>query len=302
MSNITCILDACSVINLVHIDEDEFLKKKVDKFDIRINELVFEEINKNIYKRLELIRLRKQADTQEINNIRKYIDIQLGYFRNKKTLNSLIFKEVGDDYFDKINEITEHSKKHNGELHSTALALYLSRSESKKIYFYTDDFPAKDEFSPFFEFQQIGQIKDSVDFLLLLFWIDESFNEAELDKFLSKLFSEYATEVSFLEKELKNYKETNIDANYIKSKPKESIENLNKLIYKLSIHDFSNITIHKDYFNQNKLKFKTINDILNKYDSVFELQTTSNDILKKISSYRKQLKNKKIYKLLDLCS
>ena len=86
----------------------------------------------------------------------------------------------------------------------------------------------------------------------------------------------------------KNYRETNIDANYIKSKPKESIENLTKLIQKLSIHDFSNITTHKDYFNQNKLKFKTINDILNKYDSVFELQTTSNDILKKISSYRKQ--------------
>lgn len=299
MSNITCILDACSVINLIHIDEDDFLQKKIEKLDIRINELVFKEIKSNIYNKLNLIDKRKSPDSTNTKDSIKKIEIQLTYFRSKIKLNEDLFKDFGDDYFQRIGEITGYEKS-NGELHSTALALYLSRIESKKIFFYTDDYPAKNEFSNFFEFQQIGQIKDSVDLLVLLFWLDEKFSKKQLLKFLSKLFSEYAIEVSFLEKELKSYLENSVDANFIRNNP-GAHENLKKLIYKLSNHDFSNILFHKEFFELKNQKYKIINDIINKYNTVFDLQNTSMDILVKIKSLEENLKTKNVYKILDLC-
>mgnify|MGYP006193368623 CR=1 FL=1 len=299
MSNITCILDACSVINLIHIDEDDFLQKKIEKLDIRINELVFKEINSNVYNKLNLIDKRKSPDTTNTKDSIKKIEIQLTYFRSKIKLNEDLFKELGDDYFKRIGEITGYEKV-NGELHSTALALYLSRIESKKIFFYTDDYPAKNEFSDFFEFQQIGQIKDSVDLLVLLFWLDEKFTEKQLLEFLSKLFSEYAIEVSFLEKELKSYLENNVDANFIRNNP-EAYKNLKELINKLSNHNFSNILFHKEFFELKKQKFKIIYDIIVKYNTVFDLQNTSIDILLKIKNLKEKLRTKKIYKVLELC-
>jgi len=299
MSNITCILDACSVINLIHIDEDDFLQKKIEKLDIRINELVFKEINSNVYNKLSLIDKRKSPDSTNTKDSIKKIEIQLTYFRSKIKLNEDLFKDFGDDYFQRIGEITGYEKA-NGELHSTALALYLSRIESKKIFFYTDDYPAKNEFSNFFEFQQIGQIKDTVDLLVLLFWLDERFSKKQLLNFLSKLFSEYAIEVSFLEKELKSYLENNVDANFIRNNPHVR-ENLKELIYKLSCHDFSKILCHKEFFELKKLKCKTIYDIIIKYNTVFDLQNTSMDILLKIKNLKEKLKTKEVYKVLDLC-
>lgn len=299
MSSITCILDACSVINLIHIDEDEFLRKKIEKLDIRINETVFKEINANVYNKLKLIDKRKLEESSSTKDFKKNIDVQLSYFRSKRKLDEELFKELGKDYFERIGKITGYFKS-NGELHSTALALYLSRNESKKIFFYTDDYPAKKEFSNFFEFQQIGQIKDTVDLLVLLFWLNEDFEQAQLLKLLNKLFSEYANEVSLLEKELKSYQENNVDANFIRANP-GARENLKDLIYKLSKHDFSKIVIHREFFEQKKQKCKIIYDIIKKYNTVFELQNTSTNILLKISEIEEKLKTKKIFKILDLC-
>jgi hypothetical protein len=299
MSNITCILDACSVINLIHIDEDEFLQKKIEKLDININELVFNEVKSNVYNKLNLIDKRKSANISNTKELRKKIDIQLTYFRSKRKLNEDLFKELGNDYFERIGIITGYIKP-NGELHSTALALYLSRNESKKVFFYTDDFPAKNDFLNFFEFQQIGQIKDSVDFLVLLFWIDENFTQKELSKYINKLFSEYAMEVSFLEKELKSYLESSFNANFTRTNPGVRA-NLKELISKLSKHDFTKILVHKEFFEQKKQKCKIINDIINKYNTVFELQNTSIDLLQKIRNLEGKLKTDIVYKILDLC-
>lgn len=299
MSNITCILDACSVINIIHIDEDDFLQKKIERLDVKINELVFKEINSNVYRKLNLIDKRKSPDSSTTKDLIKKIEVQLTYFRSKIKLNEDLFKDFGDDYFERIGEIIGYVKP-NGELHSTALALYLSRIESKKVFFYTDDYPAKNEFSNFFELQQIGQIKDSVDLLVLLFWLDDKFSERQLLNLLSKLFSEYAIEVSFLEKELKSYLENNVDATFIRNNPGVR-ENLRGLIDKLSNHDFSKIIEHREFFELKKQKCKIIYDIINKYSTVFNLQNTSTDILLKIKDLEEKLKTKKIYKVLDLC-
>ena len=56
MGNVCCLLDACTVINLIHIDEDDFLLKKIKSLELKkskpieilIDELVFKEIQVNV--------------------------------------------------------------------------------------------------------------------------------------------------------------------------------------------------------------------------------------------------------------
>ena len=73
-----------------------------------------------------------------------------------------------EDLVELVREISNYSKRANGELYSSALSLYLSRMEMEKVLFYTDDFPAKSDFRSCFECQQMGFIGDTVDLLVFL--------------------------------------------------------------------------------------------------------------------------------------
>lgn len=298
MSNITCVLDACSIINLIHIDEDDFIIKKLKNLDFYLNEVVFYEVSKNVLKKIELASKKKNISTFEAENIKKSISQQLTFYMGKKFLNETITSDVGDEYFERIHELFKYGKK-NGEFFSCALSLYLSRIYTKKIYFYTDDLPARMEFSLPFNHQQIGQIKDTADLLVLLYWIDEDFTESQLSNFLSKLFSEYATDVKLLEKDLKNYLE-GFDYKLIKQN-RDVLSNLKNLIHQLSNLNFKEIGKQKTFFESRKGVSKIINDILDNYPSVFELESNnSKNLLKKITDLREDLKTHKILKLSDL--
>lgn len=300
MSNICCLLDACTVINLIHIDEDDFLLKKIKSLDLHINETVFSEITLNAYDRLSN-NISKYSDAEKKKLIRKEIDQKISFFRGKKKDNNELFKDLGDSYFEKIREITGYTKKPNGELCSTAYALYLSRLNEKKVFFYTDDFPAKEFFSHFFEFQQIGQIKDTVDFLILVYWLDDDFNDTQLDRILSELYSQYAIEVTFLKERLDTFYKEKVDGSFIKSK-KDIANNLRGLIYNLQNQDFNKINFYWDYFESKKNKCKEIYIIIKEFYSVFEIESNPNSetLLEKINRTRKLIKKQKIYKWNDL--
>lgn len=214
-------------------------------------------------------------------------------FRSFQILNETVINELGVDYYDEIKKLTNY-KKNNGEFFSAALALYVSREAPTKLFFHTDDFPALEEFSSFFKYHQIGYIEDSADLLLLLYRLDDSFTVQQLDIYLSKLFSEYASEVVILEKQLKE-KYTEIASTH--NKDLSLKENLNVLIKSLAAQNFNGINKIKDFFHQNKTKFKGINDLLENYESVFELESSSNDFLKKIAFLRSEIKSNFIYKL-----
>lgn len=290
MSNICCLLDACTVINLIHIDEDEFLLKKIEKLDIHINDTVFSEVNANVYK-------------GKRNQEEKAIEQKLTFFRGKKNDNNELLKDIGNDYFEKIKTVTNYAKKLNGELYSSAYALYLSRFCEKKVFFYTDDYPAKEHFSSFFDYQQIGHIKDSVDLLVLVYWLDDKFTEQQLDNVLSDLHSQYATEVTILKQKLQDFFNNNVDATFRRSK-KDITDNLNVLLNKLDKLDFRDIGTLYSFFETNKSKCKGILEILKNYSSVFKLEKKSNPetLLGKISHTRKAIKENKIYKWNDLLS
>jgi hypothetical protein len=301
MDSICCLLDACTVINLIHIDEDDFLLKKIKKLDIHINDLVFTEIKDNVYAKPWRDLNSKYADKTSRIEIRKTIEQKLTFYRGKKNNNKDLLDDLGVDYFDRVKSLTNYTKRENGELCSTGYALYLSRYHYKNVSFFTDDYPAKDDFSNFFHHQQIGQVKDSVDLLILLYWLDESFTDSQLKNVLNELYSQYSTEVSSLKKELQNFRNNKVDALFIKSN-KKSASNLSQLIYKLQKLDFKNINTIYIFFEERKGKNKAIYNIIQQYASVFELDNNSNEesLLDKIKKVSTDLGKVKILKLDDL--
>lgn len=300
MTNVCCLLDACTVINLIHIDEDDFLLKKMRFLDLHINDTVFDEIKLNVYDRLSN-NISKYSNSEKKKLIRKEINQKISFFRGKKNDNSQLFRDLGNSYFEEIREITGYKKKPNGELCSTAYALYLSRLNEKKVYFYTDDFPAKEFFSFFFEFQQIGQIKDTVDFLILVYWLDDEFNHTQLDKILSELYSQYAIDVIILKERLETYYNEKVDGLFVKSK-KVMADNLRNLIHNLQNQNLNNMSVYWNYFESNKNKCKDLFNIIKEFSSVFEIESNTNSetLLNKINRTRKLIKEQKIYKWNDL--
>lgn len=301
MGNICCLLDACTVINLIHIDEDDFLISRIEKVNYMINSTVFEEVKKNVYKPLDREEKYKYADKESIEQKRKSINQTLPKLLSRINDNQQLVKDLGYDYFNQICEALKYNKNLNGELCSSAYALYLSRINSEKVFFYTDDYPAKEYFTPFFNHNQIGNIKDSVDFLLLIYWLNDNFSKPELVNLLSKLYSMYATEVTQLKKELQEYDSRNFTGKYFRAN-KETVFKLKELINKLDKLQLQNINELKQYFLSKKSRCSEINKILGRFPAVFDLETKSDKktVLVKIQETIKSLEINKVYKWNDL--
>ena len=297
MKQITCILDACTIINLIHIDDENgYLIDMLSHMNIFLSEKVFKEVNDNVYDKIDKLRKSEKSKFGRIKDLRKEIDQKLTIFRGKQILDIQLKKDFGENCFNQIKELTGYSKS-NGEFYSTVLALYLSRNYDSKIFFHTDDFPAKYEFEAFFKYQQIGYVEDTADLLVLLYRIDERLNVNDLDQALSNLASEYSREVSILEKKLRQYQ---IPTKDIKKMRGIKIK-LDLLISKLSNHDFSEIGSLYNYFKQHKAKCTTIYKQLELHNEVFQLETKgSNNLIQKIKELRSELKTHSILKLDDL--
>lgn len=285
MSKIICTLDACTVINLILIDEEDYLLKKLSLVDLHLAEKVFYEINRNI---------SKEITTSEYES--KDIDQVLTYFRQKRVLDDVITTEFGKNYFAKIKNITNYSKL-NGEFYSVALSMYLSRFKSQKVFFYTDDIPAKVEFKEFYNVQQIGHIADSVDFLMMIYWLDDNFRVKELDRFLDNLHSRYATERKLFLSELRAFYESKLNERNNRNQLKR-IRELSVIINHLNNADYLKF---KQSFSGMTSLYPEISRLLKKYKLVFESSSMSYNITEKIIAYREKIKVDKIYKLMDLC-
>ena len=181
------IFDACTLINLLRVDDedDEFLYKHITALNLHIAEKVHSEVRKN-YKKIHL------ADNQV-----RYIDRCLVKLYNdllsQKRIhkNEEIINDLTKPFFDNITEYGgKRYNKDNGELYSTALGLVLSRIEGDKVCFYTDDEPATKQFTPYFYYQQIGTIMDTVDLLLYLYWKNSDFEKQRLKNYLRDIFSD----------------------------------------------------------------------------------------------------------------
>lgn len=243
------VLDTCTILNLLRIDDDEFLYKKLMKLEINICQSVFEEANRNV-------KTKTFSDSQK-----KYI--------SSHTPQLVPFIVRCDEQFEKeykacIQEFCDY-KKWNGEFYSTLISLYLCRQKHCRLYFYTDDYPAKRVFDSFFNYQQIGVIGDTIDLLVFLYWANPDFDQRKLEKYLQNLLSEFATPFKEFYNQFMGKKGRWIAGNI---KNKNLRENLDKIESGLERLNFEMIGIGMDYFKNNVKSYKEINAFLDGYSDI----------------------------------
>lgn len=197
------VFDACTVINLLSIDDDDCLLlkaiRKATVIDEKVNFFIAEFVENEI--KVNLIKRFPDKDNRDVL-MQKLRENRVLYYNND------IINDLSTDFWDQIKDFAHHTKRENGELYSTALALLLSRLNKRRVTFYTDDYPAKEEFYPFFRYQQIGSIEDTVDLLLFLHWSNENFTLIKLISKLRDLKAYYIKDLyfirTFVEEQLKN--------------------------------------------------------------------------------------------------
>lgn len=270
------VVDACTVINLLRIDDDnDFLYKQLKTLDVHFAKEVKDEIQRNIFKNV-LDDDRKAA-----------IDKLLPLFYSDFTLhqNKDIERDLGSDIISNIKSVINHGKDNNGEFYSALLSLLLSRSKVDKIIFYTDDYPARDKLSSLFSFQQIGTIDDTVDLLLTLCWQSESFSESRLKENLKDLKAEYLRGLRDFLKALRDA-DKYLDR---KDKKRKRIEEI-KRVFEETNGDFSKIDL--------MIKQLGIPNVSKKYKAV-SIYGSGNDIkiVRKIDATLDKLGKMNLYKV-----
>lgn len=272
------ILDACTLINLLHIDEDEFLLKKLKKLNFCITPKVLKEIGDNAYEKVKI------KPPKERDDYHKYLDAQIALLRTN---------QVHEDDFllteEEMEQVLGYTKR-NGEFHSVRLAFSISRMDEKKVFFITDDQPAKQFFQPFLLFHQVGYIEDSVDLLTLFYWLNEDFRKVHYLDFLSRLRSEYAKGLGELIEMLRI-----CYANFPKAHLRDPQRNkLRTLIDKLEEQNFKGLSTLWEEMSSEK-KFPELAKTFNSYKFILDLESDSTDLLEKINSRLSELKSKSIF-------
>ena len=295
-----CFLDACTIINLIHIDEDEFLLNKLENIIYYIPEEVFNEVKLNVFVKIDELAKRNEISKTDYQDYKIKIDSYLIRFRQRIISNQTIIDELGVYYYDSIKEIISYKKKTNGELISASCALFYSRKLLSKILFFTDDFIAKGDFKDFFFYQQIGQIKDSIDLIVLLYWIETDedkvkFSDADLSKYLKNLFVEYFYQLNYFKTDLNDFLQS------IKVQSKNNILIKTEIAKTLRcINDLNLDELQKIYKKIEMDKnYRELLNIFKKYGDIFTLGIDNRKVAK-FKEYELYLKSTGIKKLLDL--
>lgn len=257
------LLDACSIVNLLHIDEEEVILKTLAEFNFRICKKVSEELQKNAFIKFKRINPYPQGK-------HKLIEIKLNYFRERIHYN--------EDYLEMIEEVSNQTNysKLNGELLSVVLSFFLNTYEYKTVVFVTDDYPAKTHFSPYYDNYGIGSLEDTVDLLNSMYNHSKSFSRNDLKKFLSSLYSEYATEISLFEKRLNSIE---VPSHLLRNK--DITYNLHKLRFWMKNFSIYEVIEIYELVESDKKRFKFLYDLLEPF-SYFFYKNSSKEYLNKI--------------------
>lgn len=278
MRSSVIVLDACTIINLLRIDDDnhflfELLLKIAAQDSLFISEEVLEETRNN-----KFCNVLSDEKKKQINQVLP----QLQRFKKENK-----YIQGYEDIVSFVKEYVNYEKRYNGELSSAILCVLLSMETPKHIAFLTDDYPAKDAFQGLFSFLHFGQIEDTVDFLFFLYkWQPSNkFTKNMLIEFLSKLKIRYA-EVQYhvveeAKKQLVSY--SSLSA---KKQHKEEIDAFNLIIdgwYKNNMEWFyQGINIIKNMRGRSKVVLPFIDELT--YDS-YNCQL--NKILSRLNEVKK---------------
>ena len=162
------ILDTCTINNLLQVDligedgdyelEYNYLDKINQAFQIKLPRKIYDELKNTFDKNL--------SNGKKIKFIRNYMNRYIYSYVNN----------VNDDDFNSSLKFIKrvcpkYQNKDNGELHSTAYALYLNRYDNSlafHTYFITDDEEAIEDFRDIFRKNFLGEIFTTIDLLLIL--------------------------------------------------------------------------------------------------------------------------------------
>jgi len=278
------LLDACTLINILYINENECITKLLKKLNFFIAEKVYEETKKNLFARFTLI----QKDDEDFKN--KLQTHLLNLSSNIITNNKI--QDLTDSNF--INDALKvfNYRNRNGEFFSSAYSLFLSRVYDTKVVFFTDDYPARQHFSKYFEFQKIGYVEDIVDLLVFLSTMSNSFTTRALINYFTSILSSYNSQIVSLRKELEKFRN-----NLTFQQKKDSFlrNNLTSLLKKLSNFELDGIKNYQNKFDSRK--YPALASIIKNYTSVFEINSESREaMINKVNNIKRLLEEQKLYK------
>lgn len=261
------VLDACTIVNLARIDENEFLEDQVKALRTNAAELVINEVKAH-YVPSDMNSKRQLHFAPYWGGLLKWDDGDI------------------EQHTGCLRDFINYKKKPNGELYSAALSLFLSRAEHEKVLFYTDDHPAKLDFAPYFDFQQIGYIGDSVDLLILLYWLspEGKFSIDELKKYLTALRGEYMKMLNGLQEALNDYAATLTSSKKERNRKFEIEGVANDLKGSMALSDVVKKCV-KLFENDSSTKGKIIMHFLNKIINSPEIVDKINVTIRNIDNH-----------------
>lgn len=281
MYNTSIVLDACTIINLLRIDDDNgflldlLLTKCTSNESLFITEEVWLEVQNNIFAN-EITDEQKQQINQELPRLLLYL---------KKNSDITTIPEVEDF----VREYSNYkNKRFNGELCSSLFCVIHHAFESNEpISFITDDYPAKEQFSELFSFLQIGIIEDTIDLLISLYKSQPSsvFTKPMLIEYISRLRSRYAQEAERLVETAKRVKDS-FNTVPLQRKHKDSIIALNQIIdgwYKM---DWKTFFQGIDAYKSGPNKKQELN-LLTKNSNIISVNEHLEKIKKRINDIKK---------------
>lgn len=257
------VIDACSIINTLLIDEDDILFNKLKLLNIRITKKVFDEIKKNLRKNV------KGSFNTFDRKIVELIPFTNVYF----DCGSLDEDSAIELYEEEIIRMTNYTKK-NGEFYSTLCSAVVNRSKRSKVVFYTDDYKAREDFDKFYFRHQIGYIEDTADLIIFLFSSSSNYDKRLMLRLLSNLRSRYLTEHAELIKTLQKR------SNDLTFKDKDEKKLVDSLVRKL---EELNMNVVKDLVN--KLDNRKSKDIIKLIEERYFLFEIDNIYIRKILEY-----------------
>jgi len=267
------ILDTCTINNLLQVDligNDEDYELEYDYLD-KINQVFKIKLPQKNYDELKNTFSKNFSDGNKIKFIRNYMSKNIPYYLN-------IVDNI--DFDSSLNFIKKVCPKYkdedNGELHSTAYALYLNRYESSlafQTYFITDDDEAIQDFQDIFRSNFLGEVFTTIDLLLILS-IYEIISYKNVMDFAHNLKKQYIQNYANVLNEIQTLQKKNL--------PTKEIAFLSKLHEDIHHLDFEKV--------QNNMEKSEYISIKRKQTSIdIFLKNLLNEDLKKVTILDKKI-------------
>lgn len=275
------VLDACTILNLLRIDDEDsdLLLKLIKNWRVCLPEQVFNETKLHVWSNLY---------TKEKND---HILIVINReFDHRKTLDSVIKQDLGEEDFERVIKLSGHNKRENGELFCVALALVKSREEDELVSIYTDDYKAIEEFRELYSYYRIGELGDTLDLLTLLYWStpETVFQYSLYHSFLENLRAEYNRHLNDVAKSAEGYLEQKKKS---KCKDRDLLENLGKIVAGYKRPDVDQMDAGVRFF-QDGNKYKEVRKIVENLDV-----KNVNRQMMRITEHFRRLKEYPMFKL-----